>query len=84
MNAWRVTPPARPASTRVDGFAAAKKARKASAATGINPVKLRRLQRADTEILRVLAIVMSELSSVFCFHRVKLRAWWWRRTRPGR
>jgi hypothetical protein len=47
MNAWRVTPLARPASTRVGGFAAAKKARKASAATGINAVKMRRLRIAD-------------------------------------
>ena len=52
MNAWRVTPPARPASTRVDGFAAAKKARKASAAIGINPVKARRLKNLPSPRLR--------------------------------
>src|SRR6476620_11380293 len=50
MNAWRVTPPARTDSTRAGGFAAAKKARKASAATGINPVKLRRLKNADCAV----------------------------------
>jgi len=50
MDDWRVSPPARPASTRVDGFAAAKKARKANAATGINPAKLRRLKNADCAV----------------------------------
>ena len=50
MDDWRVTPPARSVSTRVDGFAAAKRARKTSAATGINPVKLRRLLNADCAV----------------------------------
>ena len=40
---WRVTSLARTASTRVDGFAAAKRARKANAATGINAIKVCRL-----------------------------------------
>ena len=44
MDDWRVISPARMFSTRVGGFAAAKRARKANAATGISPVKVRRLQ----------------------------------------
>src|SRR2546423_3438736 len=47
MNARRVTPAARVASPCVDGFAAAKRARKARAATENNPVKMRRLRKPD-------------------------------------
>src|SRR5215471_8075770 len=47
MNARRVTPAARTPSTCVDGLAATKRATKTSAATGNNPIKMRRLRIVD-------------------------------------
>lgn len=55
---WRVTSLARTDSTRVGGFAAAKRARKANAATEINAGKVRRLRSADC----VLCFVFIALS----------------------
>lgn len=65
MKARRGTPGAGPASPRIDGFAAAKTATPASAAAESSPVKLRRLQKLDTEMLRVVASQC--LSCLVCF-----------------